>query len=51
MAWQTPVTIPYDTTLRPATDFLPLDEGITAAPTSENEPSQVPCQSSAYMLF
>ena len=38
---QTPVTIPFDPTLRPKTDFLPLDAGITADNSTGNQPTQI----------
>ncbi|CAL5218603.1 g300 [Coccomyxa viridis] len=37
----TPYTHPWDTSLRPATDFLPLTTGIAADNTTGNEPSQI----------
>jgi hypothetical protein len=45
---QKPITVPWDPSLRPKTDFLPLDSGLTADNTTGNEPSQVqPCPSHA----
>ena len=38
---QTPYTAPVDPALRPETDFLPLDSGITADNYTGNEPSQI----------
>ena len=38
---QTPYTAPVDPTLRPETDFLPLNSGITADNSTGNEPSQI----------
>ncbi|CAK0783284.1 hypothetical protein CVIRNUC_006483 [Coccomyxa viridis] len=38
---QTPYTAPVDPVLRPETDFLPLDSGITADNSTGNEPSQI----------
>lgn len=37
-----PVTIPYDTTLRPSSTFVPLTSGVTADPsTNANTPTQI----------
>ncbi len=38
---QNPVTVPWDPSLRPATDFLSLTDGLAADNTTGNEPSQV----------
>ena len=38
---QTPYTAPVNPALRPETDFLPLDSGITADNSTGNEPSQI----------
>lgn len=38
---QAPYTHPWDPSLRPATDFLPLTTGIAADNTTGDEPSQI----------
>ena len=41
MVAQEPITVPWDPSLRPRTNFLPLNSGLTADNTTGNEPSQV----------
>ena len=38
---QAPYTAPVDPTLRPETDFLPLDSGLTADNSTGNQPTQI----------